>query len=213
MASRSASAPSRRTGRRRWRDDSAIHHCVDGALIVVSWWNISRPRPKAIGSTPRMADSGGQHHWPGALAAGLQHGIHLVPAFLAQAVVGVDQHDVVVHDDAGQRDEADARHDDARRSVPSAAYRARRRSTAMTTQVSTSKTLVNLLNCASRTRKIRKIAAPNALIRKAPASALSSLEPASFQSTPCLAMSPTTLPTCCLHRGDLIAGSRRWPGS
>ena len=43
--------------------------------------------------------------------------------------------------------------------------------------------------------KIRKIAAPNALLRKALASALSSLEPASFQSMPGFAMSPTTLLT------------------
>ena len=32
-----------------------------------------------------------------------------------QAVEGVDQHDVVVHHDAGERDDADARHDDAER--------------------------------------------------------------------------------------------------
>ena len=55
---------------------------------------------------------------------------------------------------------------------------------AMTTQDSTSSTLVNLLNCARSTMKIRKIAAPKALLRKALASALSSLEPASFQSMP-----------------------------
>ena len=49
---------------------------------------------------------------------------------------------------------------------------------AMTTQDSTRNTLVNLLNCASSTMKIRKIAAPKALPRKALASALSSFEPA-----------------------------------
>ncbi len=38
-------------------EDSEIHHCVEGALIVVSWWKISSPSPKAIGSTPRMADT------------------------------------------------------------------------------------------------------------------------------------------------------------
>ena len=37
---------------------------------------------------------------------------------------------------------------------------------AMTTQDSTSQTLVNLLNCASSTRKIRKIAAPKALLEE-----------------------------------------------
>lgn len=66
---------------------------------------------------------------------------------------------------------------------------------AMTTQESTSRTLVNLLNCARSTMKIRKIAAPKALLRKALASSLSSFEPASFQSMPGKSMPPTTFET------------------
>ena len=35
--------------------DSEIHHCVDGAPIVVSRFISSRLSPKAIGNTPRIA--------------------------------------------------------------------------------------------------------------------------------------------------------------
>ncbi len=54
----------------------------------------------------------------------------------------------------------------------------------MTTADSTRPTEMNLLNCASSTTKIRKIAAPKALVRNAPASACSSSSPASFQRMP-----------------------------
>ena len=94
-------------------EDSEIHHCVDGALIVVSWWKISSPRPKAIGSTPRIADSAVSTTGRARSRQVCSTASDLVPAFLAQPVVGVDQHDVVVHHDAGQRDHADARHHDA----------------------------------------------------------------------------------------------------
>ena len=50
-----------------------------------------------------------------------------------------------------------------------------------TTAVSTRPTEVSLLNCASRIAKIRKIAAPNAFSRNAPAFARSSSSPLSFQ--------------------------------
>ena len=49
-----------------------------------------------------------------------------------------------------------------------------------TTAERTSSTLENLLNWASRIAKIRKIAAPKAFIRKAPASSRSSSSPFSL---------------------------------
>ena len=54
----------------------------------------------------------------------------------------------------------------------------------ITTADSTSQTEVKRLNCASSTTKIRNIAAPNALVRNAPAAACSSSSPASFQRMP-----------------------------
>jgi hypothetical protein len=54
---------------------------------------------------------GGEHHRPRALAAGLDDGLVGGDAFAAQAVIGVDQHDVVVHDHARIRDHADPGHD------------------------------------------------------------------------------------------------------
>ena len=36
-------------------EESEIHHWVDGAPKVVSWFINSRFRPKAMGSTPKIA--------------------------------------------------------------------------------------------------------------------------------------------------------------
>ena len=56
-----------------------------------------------------------QHHRPRALAAGLQDRLVGALPFAPQPVVGVDQHDVVVHDHAGIGDDADAGHHHAER--------------------------------------------------------------------------------------------------
>ena len=58
---------------------------------------------------------GRQEHRPQALGAGADHRLDRVHAGVAQAVERVDQHDVVVHHDAGQRQHAGTRHDDRER--------------------------------------------------------------------------------------------------
>ena len=55
----------------------------------------------------------GEHDGPHAQDAGCDCGVISVPPFAAQVVIGIDQNDVVVHDDAGDGDHADAGHDDA----------------------------------------------------------------------------------------------------
>src|SRR5260370_28691968 len=49
----------------------------------------------------------------GALAAGFDDGIIGSDAFPSQAIISVDQHDIVVHDDARIRDDPDPGHDHA----------------------------------------------------------------------------------------------------
>ncbi len=55
---------------------------------------------------------GGQEHRAQALCAGADHRLDRLHARVAQAMERVDQHDVVVHHDARQRQHAGARHDD-----------------------------------------------------------------------------------------------------
>ena len=53
---------------------------------------------------------GGEHDRARALAAGLDDGVVGGHAFAPQSIIGIDQHDVVVHDHARVRDDADAGH-------------------------------------------------------------------------------------------------------
>ena len=57
---------------------------------------ISRLKPKAIGNTPRIAVTAVSTTGTRALAAGFKNSASCQP-LAAQMVVGVDQHDVVVH--------------------------------------------------------------------------------------------------------------------
>ena len=70
-------------------------------------------RPKAIGSTPRMAVTAVRSTGRARSRQVREDRLLDRHAFAAQAVVGVDQHDVVVGHDAGERDDADAGHHDA----------------------------------------------------------------------------------------------------
>ena len=85
--------------------------CIDGDFVMEQF----QPEAECDRQHAKDGRDRRQHHRTGAFAAGLQHGIALGPAFAAQAVIGVDQDDVVVHHHAGQGDDAKARHDDAER--------------------------------------------------------------------------------------------------
>ncbi len=105
---------------------SCAHQSVEGPPAVIcrvkrSMLSFKHHRHQAEDRRHR-----GQQHRPEALGAGPQDGLAMARPPFAQLVVGVDQHDVVVHDDAGERDDADAGHDDAERLVGDAADRAAR---------------------------------------------------------------------------------------
>ena len=54
----------------------------------------------------------GENNRTGTLAAGLQYRLNLVDAFGAQVVIGVNQHNIIVHHHTRQSDHADPGHDD-----------------------------------------------------------------------------------------------------
>ena len=96
---------------RRQRDPPLGRGRADGHLMV------QKLDVQAKGDGQHAKDSGqrGQHHRAGPFAAGLKDRLDLGNAFAAQGDEGVDQHDVVVHHDPGQRDDPDAGHHHAER--------------------------------------------------------------------------------------------------
>ncbi len=98
--------------------ESWIHHCVDGAPMVISRCTKLTLSAEGDRQHAEHRRAGGQQHRPRTLAAGAQDRLLDRHALAPQSVIGVDQHDVVVGDDAGERDDADAGHHDAERPGP-----------------------------------------------------------------------------------------------
>jgi superfamily II DNA or RNA helicase/SAM-dependent methyltransferase len=75
-------------------------------------------QPQHHGHQPHDSGHGGQQHRAQTLSACPQRRVCRGKAAGAILVVGVDQHDVVVHHNAGQRHDADATHDHGKRLLP-----------------------------------------------------------------------------------------------
>ena len=198
---------SRSRGRRRSPSTAGSTTASTARRSVISRCTKSTLRPKAIGSTPRTAAPAVSSTGRARSRQVLQDRLLDRHALAPQPVIGVDQHDVVVRHDAGQRDDADAGHHDAEGLAHDhqAEEHADRRQDDRRT--APAPTLDSLLNWASSTAKIRKIAAPNALPRKALGLGRAPRpRRSSFQLTrPLKSVVASSLGDLLLHRGGLHA--------
>ncbi len=93
--------------------ESWVHHWVEGAPTPRLGAEQIDVDPQHHGQQAQHRGHRGEQHRPQAQAARLQGRLEGAEALPAQFIVGVDQHDIVVHHDSRQGDDAHAHHHDA----------------------------------------------------------------------------------------------------